>query len=109
MAVPLPRDCAATGGAVRFSVGFDPVGWFSPGDWFADSMEVVPLASSELVAVGSIAIVARVGLILSDPPGDAVTVCEVDEYEVSNGKAAAMVVAVEPVPADTAETSAEGD
>ena len=105
----LLRDCAAKGGAVRFSVGFDSTGRFSPGDWFAVLTEVVALVPSGIVAVGSIAAVARVGSILSDPPGDAVTVCEVDEYEVSNGKAAAMVVAVESVPADTAETSEEGD
>ncbi|KAH0405456.1 hypothetical protein KCU89_g34, partial [Aureobasidium melanogenum] len=109
VAVPLPRDCAATGGAVRLSVGFDPVGRFSPGNWFAVSMEVVPLAPSELVAVGSIAAVVRVGFISSDPPSDAVTVCEVDEYEASDEKAAAMVVAVESVPVDIAETSGEGD
>ena len=107
--MPLPRDCAATGGAVGSSVGFDPVGRFSPGNWFAVSMEVVPLASSELVAVGSIATVVRVGFVSPDPPGDAVTVCEVDEYEVSDEKVAAMVVAVESVPADVAEPSEEGD
>lgn len=109
MEVPLPRDCAATGGAVGFSVSFDPVGRFSPGNWFAVSMEVVQLASSELVAVGSIATVVRTGLVSSDPSGDAVTVCEVDEYEESDKKAATMVVAVESVPADMTGPSEEGD
>lgn len=105
----LPRDCAAKGGAVRFSVGFDSTGRYSPGNWFAVSMEMVTLAPSGLVAVGNIAAVVTVGLVSSGPPGDAVTVCEVDEYGVSDEKAAAMVVVVESVPADIAETSEEGD